>query len=48
MHFNCAEFDLKIYRRIFDCAKVELLEDYFMYTLIISQLIIYKDHSQFY
>ncbi len=38
MHFNCAEVKLKIYWSICDCAKVELLQVYFRYTLNILHL----------
>ncbi len=47
MRFNCAEVQLKIWR-IFDCAKVEILQVYFRYTLNILHLKTYKlfkDHT---
>ncbi len=51
MHFNCAEVaQLKIYWSIFDCAKVELLQVYFRYTLNIVHLmtnIIQKSYNPY-
>ncbi len=39
IHFNCVEIvQLKIHWSIFDCAKVELLQVYFRYTLNILHL----------